>query len=237
MLKETKKANNKETHPYGSVYGYPVSSDKPEFHLFLWGYFPVIRYPTMKTWAVLAALTAATSVVAGVVDLPPGIPRNRLEFRQKHPVAKRARGCRKTFTPRASQHDLDDVSEEFEEAIRQANNGGTVYLPEGETFVIGKPLDLTFLNDVHVNLEGTIKFTNDTPYWQEHAFYHPFQRSLMFWKWGGKDIKIYGEGVLDGQGQRWWNEFSGQECVTSPWFLLHYAPSSGLAANTALQNP
>lgn len=22
----------------------------------------------------------------------------------------------------------------------------------------------------------------------------------MFWKWGGEDIKIYGEGVIEGQG-------------------------------------
>ena len=35
----------------------------------------------------------------------------------------------------------------------------------------------------------------------------------MFWKWGGKDIKIYGEGILNGNGQRWWNEFSGREIL------------------------
>ncbi|RBQ72134.1 hypothetical protein VDGD_05992 [Verticillium dahliae] len=35
----------------------------------------------------------------------------------------------------------------------------------------------------------------------------------MFWKWGGKDVKIYGEGVLNGNGQRWWNEFSGLEIL------------------------
>jgi hypothetical protein len=26
----------------------------------------------------------------------------------------------------------------------------------------------------------------------------------MFWKWGGENIKIYGEGTLNGNGQRWW---------------------------------
>ena len=35
----------------------------------------------------------------------------------------------------------------------------------------------------------------------------------MFWKWGGKDIKIYGEGILNGNGQRWWNEFAGLEIL------------------------
>ncbi|CRK39649.1 hypothetical protein BN1708_016739, partial [Verticillium longisporum] len=58
-----------------------------------------------------------------------------------------------------------------------------------------------------------IKFTNDTPFWQANSFRHPFQNSIMFWKWGGKDVKIYGEGVLNGNGQRWWNEFSGLEIL------------------------
>lgn len=35
----------------------------------------------------------------------------------------------------------------------------------------------------------------------------------MFWKWGGKNIKIYGNGVLNGNGQRWWNEFAGKEIL------------------------
>lgn len=35
----------------------------------------------------------------------------------------------------------------------------------------------------------------------------------MFWKWGGNDIKIYGEGTLNGNGQRWWGEFSGLEIL------------------------
>ncbi|TLD09068.1 uncharacterized protein PgNI_07328 [Pyricularia grisea] len=182
----------------------------------------------MKLSSLLAILGVATTATA---YMPTDLPRNAQEFRAKHPLAKRAdSACRRRFTPRASTHDLDDVSAEFEQAVRDANNGGTVYLPKDELFVIGKPLDLTFLNDIHVKLEGTIKFTNDTPYWQANAFYHPFQRSLMFWKWGGKDIKIYGEGVLDGNGQRWWNEFSGLEILDpdNPYLrpVLFYAENT-----------
>ncbi|KAK2017290.1 polygalacturonase [Colletotrichum eremochloae] len=167
----------------------------------------------MRLSTVLVNVVAVAGAMAMAVDTFPGVPRNVQEFREKHPVAKRTPNCRKIFTPRASRNESDDVSDDFLAAVKKANNGGTVYLPEGQTFVIGQPLDLTFLNDIHVRLEGTIKFTNDVPYWQKHAFYHPFQRSLMFWKWGGKDIKIFGEGTLDGQGQRWWNEFSGAEIL------------------------
>ncbi|KAH6695119.1 exo-polygalacturonase, partial [Plectosphaerella plurivora] len=165
----------------------------------------------MRLSSVLAAVAGAAAALA--FELPAGVPRSLEEFREKHPYEKRSAGCRKTFTLRASKNDTDDVSDEFLATIKKANHGGTLLLPEGETFMIGKPLDLTFLNNVHIRLDGNIKFTNDTPYWQKNAFRHPFQNSIMFWKWGGKDVRIYGDGTLDGNGQRWWDEFSGLEIL------------------------
>ncbi|KXS12895.1 glycoside hydrolase family 28 protein [Gonapodya prolifera JEL478] len=134
-----------------------------------------------------------------------------------------------------SKNDTDDVSDFFVKGLEIANNGGTLWLQEGKTYIIGKPLDLTFLNDVHVRLEGTVKFTNDTAFWQKNAYAHPYQNSLMFWKWGGNDIRIYGSGTLDGNGQRWWNEFAGLEVLTSSAYLrpiLFYAEN---ATNLAIE--
>ncbi|CCF44685.1 exopolygalacturonate, partial [Colletotrichum higginsianum] len=186
--------------------------------------------------SLLAGLVAAAAgALAFSPEIPAGVPRNVQEFRDKHPFEKRAPDChRKTFTLRASEDDLDDVSDEFLEGLKKANGGGTLYLPANQTFIIGKPLDLTWLNDVHVHWEGEIKFTNDTPYWQANAFRHPFQNSIMFWKWGGKDVKLYGEGVLNGNGQRWWNEFAGLEILdpTNAYLrpILFYAENAtGLA--------
>ncbi|KXH68760.1 glycosyl hydrolase family 28 [Colletotrichum salicis] len=168
----------------------------------------------MRVSSIFAVLAAASSALAYSAELiPAGVPRNVDEFRVKHPYQKRSRGCRNTYTLRASENDLDDVSDELVEGLKLANNGGTLHLPANQTFIIGKPLDLTWLNDVHVHWEGEIKFTNDTPYWQANAFHHPFQNSIMFWKWGGKDVKLYGQGVLNGNGQRWWNEFAGLEIL------------------------
>jgi len=163
--------------------------------------------------SLVAAFAAFTGALAGI-ELPAGVPRSLDEFRSKHPYQPPRPGRpRKIVKIRPSRHDTDDVSDDFLRGIRQANRGGTLLLPKGKTFVIGQPLDLTFLDDIHIQLEGEIKFTNDTPYWQANSFRHPFQNSLMFWKWGGKDIKIYGDGVLNGNGQRWWNEFSGREIL------------------------
>ncbi|KAI0132816.1 family 28 glycosyl hydrolase [Xylariales sp. AK1849] len=167
-----------------------------------------------STWFL--GLSAVVGAIASFGELPAGVPRSVDEFRAKHPY-KRSKDCdgdqRKIVTIRASEDDEDDVADEFLEGLQKANNGGTLYLPKDKLFIIGKPLDLTFLNDVQVHWDGEVKFTNDTPYWQANAFTHPFQNSLMFWKWGGNNIKIYGEGILNGNGQRWWNEFAGLEIL------------------------
>jgi len=169
----------------------------------------------MKLFA-LSALVVATGALASL-ELPAGVPRSVHEFRKRHPIQPWADNPpgRQLITIRPSYNDTDDVSDAFLKALHDANHGGTLFLPGGETFVIGKPLDLTFLDNVHVRLDGEIKFTNDTPFWQKNAFRHPFQNSIMFWKWGGKNIRIFGDGVLNGNGQRWWNEFSGREILDS----------------------
>lgn len=156
--------------------------------------------------------------VASTITIPAEFPRSPDQFREKHPYKPSHpqhphHNDRHVVTIRASHNDTDDVSADFKAGLQRANHGGTLYLPGGQTFIIGQPLDLTFLDDVHVHLEGEIRFTNDTAHWQSVAFTHPFQNTIMFWKWGGKDVKIYGEGVLNGNGQRWWNEFAGLEIL------------------------
>lgn len=126
---------------------------------------------------VLSQLLVFTS--ATTPSLPHNLPRSVLEFRNKHPYkpSKPGIGTRHVVTIRPSANDTDDVSAEFKAGLERANYGGTLYLPANHTFVIGQPLDLTFLNDVHVHLDGEILFTNDTSYWQSVAYTHPFQNT------------------------------------------------------------
>ncbi|CRK40203.1 hypothetical protein BN1708_008139 [Verticillium longisporum] len=111
----------------------------------------------MRFSQVLSFVAVAATAAVEAVSLPPGVPRNVLEFRDKHPYKNPKPGCRKIVRIRASEDDEDDVSAEFKKGVEEANNGGTLYLPEGETFVIGKVLDLTGLSDIHVRLDGEIK--------------------------------------------------------------------------------
>ncbi|KAH8881218.1 exo-polygalacturonase [Thozetella sp. PMI_491] len=157
------------------------------------------------------AAWAATSLAAAyssTPEYPPGSATSIEDFRSKHPYHP---GCipkgRRVVTLKPSRDDLDDVSDTFYNALREANHGGTVLLPKGQTFVIGKALELTFLDDVELRLDGRILFTNDIAYWQANAFKYPFQSAITFWKWGGKNVKIYGTGTLDGNGELWWQEF------------------------------
>lgn len=64
---------------------------------------------------------------------------------------------RKKVTIRASRDDRDDISDEFLKAIKKANNGGLLHLKKGKKYVIGKKLDLSFLKDVYVRIDGELK--------------------------------------------------------------------------------
>ncbi|CZT52664.1 related to Probable exopolygalacturonase B [Rhynchosporium secalis] len=182
--------------------------------------------------ARLLALVAslASSVASAATGPVYNGPKSIKEFRSQYPYVKPQNLLRKEFQIRASRSDTDDISAEFLEGLRKANHGGTLVLPKNKTFVIGKKLDLTFLDDVQVNLEGKILFTNNITYWQSNYFSHPFQKSISFWKWGGKNIKIYGSGILDGNGQAWYDGSAGHPVLNddNTYFrpILFYAENA-----------
>jgi galacturan 1,4-alpha-galacturonidase len=60
-------------------------------------------------------------------------------------------------TIRSSRNDHDDVSADFLWGIKRANHGGRLLLKKGKKYVIGKKLDLTFLDNVEVQLDGELK--------------------------------------------------------------------------------
>lgn len=77
----------------------------------------------------------------------PGGPRHHA-FPQHH--------HRREVHLRASRNETDDVADEFLAALSEANCGGTLVLKKGKTYVLGKKLDLTFLDDIVVQLDGQI---------------------------------------------------------------------------------
>jgi len=105
-------------------------------------------------------------------------------------------------------------------AFHDCNYGGTVVFDANYT--IASPLDLTFLENVDVAISGTINFKGDVDYWVEHTFKYPFQDSSSMWRIGGKDVNIYGggKGLLNGNGQPWYDAFAKNPVLLRPILLV-----------------
>ncbi|KAG5996538.1 hypothetical protein E4U43_002833 [Claviceps pusilla] len=121
-------------------------------------------------------------------------------------------------------------------AFHDCNNGGTVVLDKAYT--IASPLDLTFLNAVDVAITGTVKFTDDIPYWTEHTFKYAYQNASTWWRFGGKDVNIYGagKGVIDGNGQAWYDEFVVNQVLRRPILFVLDGLHGGSVTGLKLRN-
>lgn len=94
-----------------------------------------------------------------------------------------------------------DAGPDILAAAHKCNYGGTVYFPAGQTYTIATSLDLTFLVNIDFAILGNIQFKDDLTYWQANAFQYKFQSVSLFWRFGGRDVNIYGlgTGVIDGK--------------------------------------
>jgi hypothetical protein len=171
----------------------------------------------MKVSALIAVFSAAVAVLA--FELPPGVPRSVEEFRAKHPLQKRNRDCsRKTIKIRASKDDADDVADEFLAGLKKANHGGTLYLPKGKTYMIGKPLDLTFLNNIHVHLDGEIKVLASVPAYQLSSIVYLTVNSSQTTRRTGKRIPSATRSrtpSCSGSGEARTSRSTGRACSTA----------------------
>lgn len=67
-----------------------------------------------------------------------------------------------------------------------------------------------------LDIQGKILFTNDTTYWQAHSFPFIFQNVTSFFKLGGNDVFIYGDGTVDGNGQAWYEAYAANVYTLRP---------------------
>lgn len=125
-----------------------------------------------------------------------------------------------------------DDSEKILKAFEDCNDGGTVVLDKDYT--VCTALDLTFLKHVDVALTGSVTFCDDLEYWTENSFQIDYQNSSTFWLWGGEDVNLFGHGVgvIDGNGQPWYDQFAVDTLAPRPILFttlgLHGATISGL---------
>ncbi|PSR97246.1 PGX, glycoside hydrolase family 28 protein [Coniella lustricola] len=144
-------------------------------------------------------------------------PRPHIAPAPKHPrkpvpsPAPRTKYC----TVKTHGNGTDD-SAYILSAFHQCNNGGHVLFSANTTYTIGTAMDWTFLRHIDIDIQGTIKFTDNTTYWQENSFPFVFQNVTSFFKLGGDDVFIYGGGELDGSGQVWYDLYAENEYILRP---------------------
>lgn len=127
---------------------------------------------------------------------------------------------------------ITDDSSSILDAINACNYGGHVIFTAGINYTIGTALNLTFLNSIDIDIQGNIKFTNDTTYWQANSFRLVFQNATTFLQIGGNDVVVYGGGEIDGNGQVWYDLYAKDIYTLRPTLLgpmgLHNSTISNL---------
>jgi galacturan 1,4-alpha-galacturonidase len=130
----------------------------------------------------------------------------------------------------------DDALEVLK-AFKDCNEGGTVVL-DG-SYVISSPLDLTFLKAVDVALSGTVTFSENVHSWIGKTFQMRYQNSSAMWKIGGEDVNIYGGGLglLDGNGQAWWDAATSNSTLRRPILFVIDGLKGGSVTGLKMKNP
>ena len=162
---------------------------------------------------------------AGVLAAPN--PTDPLYSRSLDSITKRA-----TCTPiTAGNASTDDVPA-IEAAFQSCGAGGIIVIPAGKTYMLRSTLDFTGCSNCDFQLEGTLKASDDTSFWNG--------KNAIISVSGIEVAKIHsvtGSGLIDGNGQASYDRFASDPSYKRPK-LLNIAKSTSITvSNLRLQNP
>lgn len=88
--------------------------------------------------------------------------------------------------------------------------GKVVFL--NETYHVQSFMNTTYLQNVDIELQGTLLWSKDIPYWLDASQPVGYQNQSSAWWFGGEGIhwQGFGYGTLDGNGQVWYDFINGQ---------------------------
>jgi hypothetical protein len=145
----------------------------------------------------------------------------------------RYRARRAPCTPPARGNSSLDDTPAIHAAIASCGEGGTIVIPQGSTYHLRTTLEFTGCEDCVMQLDGTLKASDDLAYWQG-------KRAIIHMS-GIRSAKIFsstGTGRIDGNGLAAWEKFSADKSYHRP--TLHYiekASSDILISNLKVINP
>jgi galacturan 1,4-alpha-galacturonidase len=124
-------------------------------------------------------------------------------------------GKRATCTPASLGVSTTDDVPAIEAAIKSCGSGGTIVIPAGRTYMIRSTLDFTGCINCIFNLEGTLKASDDTGYWNGKT-------AIISMSGINKATlqSLTGTGLIDGNGQASYDLFAVDTSYDRP--TLHY---------------
>ncbi|KAI0007842.1 glycoside hydrolase family 28 protein [Xylariaceae sp. FL0662B] len=190
--------------------------------------------------AASACLSSASATYNGHIPARPRLEPGPFNVGQALPFSPpriKGRYCQVEPGCESARNDAPQILKAFEEC----NDGGTVVLDK--SYVIGSPLDLTFLKHVDVVITGEIAFDDsDVYYWAENSFKYAFQNQSTLWKLGGEDVNVYGDlgnelSVIDGRGQAYWEELKTNSSLLRPMLFAFDGMKGATMSNLRMRNP
>ncbi|KAH7908952.1 glycoside hydrolase family 28 protein [Hygrophoropsis aurantiaca] len=121
----------------------------------------------------------------------------------------------------------------FVDAVQRCE---TVVVPPDTTLSIATGLNMTGLSDRNIELQGTVKFTDNMTYWINNGFYFEFQDQIAFWMFGGSNLRLSGGGTIDGSGQVWYDAFATNATLLRPILFTVYQATNVVIEDIRMLN-
>ncbi|KAF9007284.1 putative endo-xylogalacturonan hydrolase A [Hymenopellis radicata] len=143
-------------------------------------------------------------------------------------LAKRA-----TCTPASAGSSSTDDVPAIRSAITSCGNGGIIVIPAGKTYAIRSTLDFDGCVGCDFQIEGTLKVSNDVDGWEGvRAIFHLEGIS------GASIYSATGTGLVDGNGQPYWDAFAADSSYKRPTLMYIEDGSSDITVrDLRFKNP
>ncbi|KAF5383596.1 hypothetical protein D9615_003576 [Tricholomella constricta] len=142
------------------------------------------------------------------------------------PVEKRAT-CTVTSAGNAG---IDDVPA-IEAAIKSCGNGGIIVLPAEKTYMIRSTLDFTGCVGCEVQIEGTMKLSDDTTFW------NGVRAAILLTNVSGATVHSKtGTGLVDGNGVPFWQKFASDSSFARPTLMYINGGSKIIVEDLTFKN-
>ncbi|KAJ6137981.1 hypothetical protein N7471_004467 [Penicillium samsonianum] len=120
-----------------------------------------------------------------------------------NPVA--AKVHQKSCVIRSGGTNVTDDAPEILKAFRKCGHNGRIVF-EPTTYYINSVMNISWLNNVDIDIHGTLLWSTDIPYWLNNSMDVGYQNQSTALIIGGNDVRIngYDKGTFDGNGDYWY---------------------------------